>query len=59
MLRAILDRLDEPSTYAGLAIVVGIVSPEAANLVGEAGPHLASIAVALLALVAILKREKA
>lgn len=54
-----MDRFKEPSTAAGLAALVALISPELAGLVPELLTHLATVAGALAGLVAIFKRERA
>lgn len=54
-----MDRLKEPSTAAGLAALVALISPQLAGVVPELVAHLATIAGGLAGLIAIFKRERA
>ncbi len=53
----ILARLQEPSTYAGIAAFVMILSPSLANIITEAGVFVAQIAAGAAALFAMFKKD--
>lgn len=54
----ILKRLTEPSTYAGLAALVAIISPSLGDLVPQIGTAIAAIIGGVLAIIAIVTPEK-
>lgn len=51
----IINRLKEPSTYAGLAAIIGAVLPQ----LGLTAGTLQTIGTAIVAVLAIVIREKA
>lgn len=53
----IIKRLQEPSTWAGLAALIAIVSPGLAESVPQIGLHIGAIVAAGAALFAIVKKD--